>query len=122
VPELLRRHVPKDLVQQGSQPQARQRQPLVHDFDLLAAPLPPPAVGGDCRGEDAMSMASAVLFIGVLGWDRSDQPSVPVVVLIRRGGGLRPRLASGRRVSTRCRDTSEKRARQEKSPWCLSCE
>jgi hypothetical protein len=27
--------VPDDLVQQGSQPQARQRQPLVHDFDLL---------------------------------------------------------------------------------------
>jgi len=35
VPELPRRHVPQNLVQQGSQPQPSQRQPLVHDLDLL---------------------------------------------------------------------------------------
>jgi hypothetical protein len=39
VPEIPQRHVPEDLVQQGGQLQARQRQPLVHDFDLLAVVL-----------------------------------------------------------------------------------
>ena len=35
VPKLLWRDVPQNLVQCGSQPQSRQRQPLVYDFDLL---------------------------------------------------------------------------------------
>jgi len=35
VPKLLRRDVPQNLIQYGSQAQARQRHPLVHDFDLL---------------------------------------------------------------------------------------
>jgi len=35
VPKLLRRDVPQNLIQYGSQAQASQRQPLVHDFDLL---------------------------------------------------------------------------------------
>ena len=39
VPKLLRRHVPEDLVQQGSQPQSRRRQPLIHNFDLLSEVL-----------------------------------------------------------------------------------
>lgn len=36
MPKLPRRHVAEDLVQQGSQLQARQRQPLVYHFDLLS--------------------------------------------------------------------------------------
>jgi hypothetical protein len=39
VQELPRRHVAEDLVQQRSQSQARQRQPLVNDLDLLAVVL-----------------------------------------------------------------------------------